>query len=60
MALVIGDFTDDGRADIAYTTYANSGFGTGSGGGIALYAGNGSGEQFSWSTAVRVAMSLRP
>ncbi len=60
MALVIGDFSGNGHADIAYTTYSNSGFGTGYGGGIALYEGDGSGATFTWSTAVDVAMSLAP
>lgn len=60
MALVIGDFTGNGHADIAYTTYSNSGFGTGYGGGIALYEGDGSGTLYSWKTAVDLAMSLAP
>jgi large repetitive protein len=60
MALVIGDFSGNGHADIAYTTYSNSGFGVGSGGGIALYEGDGNGATFTWSTAVNVAMSQTP
>jgi large repetitive protein len=60
MALVIGDFSGNGHADIAYTTYSNSGFGVGFGGGIALYEGDGSGATFTWSTAVNVAMSQTP
>lgn len=60
MALVIGDFSGNGHADIAYTTYSNSGFGVGYGGGIALYEGDGSGATFTWSTAVNVAMSQTP
>lgn len=60
MALVIGDFTGNGHADIAYTTYASGGSGKGYGGGIALYEGDGSGTSFHWSTAVDVAMSMAP
>lgn len=60
MAIVVADFTGDGSQDIAYTTYVNSGFGTGYGGGIALYAGDGSGINYSWSNAVSIAMTVAP
>ncbi len=46
-AVVIGDFSGDGKADIAYATYSQSN----PGGGIGLYVGDGSGTQFTYQLA---------
>lgn len=43
-AVVVGDFTGDGKADIGYATYSASV----TGGGIGLYVGDGSGTQFTF------------
>ncbi len=59
-SVAIGDFSGNGHADIAYTTLSNSGFGLGFGGAIAIYAGDGGGSEFTWSTASDLPMSQAP
>ncbi|MFO0940014.1 MAG: putative Ig domain-containing protein [Pirellulales bacterium] len=58
-AVLIGDFTKDGKADIVYGTYNASvnGF---YGGGIATYVGDGTGTQFTYQESQNNRIPYRP